>query len=45
MYDFLLKRFGDRVAFWCTAFWYAGLMVLVTLAFAAPAGEFRYGNL
>lgn len=45
MYSFLLQRLGARPAYWLTAAWYVGLIVLVILTFTGPAAEFRYGNL
>ena len=45
MYQFLLDRFGPRTAYWGTVAWFAVLLILVALSFAAPAGEFRYGHL
>ena len=45
MYQFLLDRFGPRVAYWAAMAWFALLLILVTLSFSTPAGEFRYGHL
>lgn len=45
MYDFLYRRYGEKVAYWGTALWYTTLLLVLTLSFAAPPGEFRYGNI
>jgi len=45
MYAFLLRRFGQRVAYWLTLLWYVALLILVILSFAVPEAEFRYGHL
>jgi hypothetical protein len=45
IYDALYRRWGETAAFWGAAVWYATLLLVLALSFAAPAGEFRYGSL
>ena len=45
MYQFLLDRFGPRLAFWGTLSWFAMLLIVAALSLSAPEGELRYGHL
>lgn len=45
MYQFLLDRFGPRLAYWGTVAWFVVLLALVFISTTLPAGEFRYGKI
>ena len=44
LYNFLLPRFGARVATFGTAALYAGLMVVAVVYGSSPGAYFRYGG-